>query len=410
MRSIILALKDLKQTLGDKKSLIFLVAMPLVFTVFMGFAFSGVGEEQDNRLPLGWIDNDPDGQLSQSLEQALDASDVVRLVSFAPDKLETAAEQARQGKLAGYLIIPAGYSAALQSGEPVQLVLFTDDASTTGQTVLQAVRVPVSRLMSAVAISRLSTAQVEALAPFKDDAARQQEQQTAFNAAAQAWSEAASSGLVVAPEKVQGQSEEKSPIEENPYSQTSPGILVQFAIFSLVTSAGILVQERKNGTLQRLVTTSMRRSEIIIGHLLAMFALVMLQEILLVVFGQLVLKVDYFAEPLGTLLVMTGLALWTAALGLFIGVIARQEEQVILFSLIAMFLFTSLGGGWFPLESSGETFALIGHFTPAAWAMDGFQNVFIRGLGFESTLLPSAILLGYAGLFFSLAVWRFRMD
>ena len=36
MRSIELALKDIKQILRDKKSLLFLVLMPLVFTLFMG--------------------------------------------------------------------------------------------------------------------------------------------------------------------------------------------------------------------------------------------------------------------------------------------------------------------------------------------------------------------------------------
>ena len=38
--------------------------------------------------------------------------------------------------------------------------------------------------------------------------------------------------------------------------------------------------------------------------------------------------------------------------------------------------------------------------------MDGFKNISIRGLGIESVLLPAAVLVGYALLFFSLATWR----
>jgi hypothetical protein len=34
----------------------------------------------------------------------------------------------------------------------------------------------------------------------------------------------------------------------------------------------------------------------------------------------------------------------------------------------------------------------------------------VRGLGDASALLPSAILVGVAALFFSIAVWRFRFD
>jgi ABC-2 type transport system permease protein len=95
-------------------------------------------------------------------------------------------------------------------------------------------------------------------------------------------------------------------------------------------------------------------------------------------------------------------------MGLLIGVIAGSDDQVILYSMIAMFLFSALGGTWFPLESAGGAFAAIGKALPSAWAMNGYQNILIRGLGLESVGLPAAMLLGYAGLFFVLAVWRFR--
>jgi len=54
------------------------------------------------------------------------------------------------------------------------------------------------------------------------------------------------------------------------------------------------------------------------------------------------------------------------------------------------------------------SFQTIGHVTPVAWAMDGFKNITVRLLGFESVLLPSVALAGYAMLFFLLAAWRFR--
>jgi ABC-2 type transport system permease protein len=102
------------------------------------------------------------------------------------------------------------------------------------------------------------------------------------------------------------------------------------------------------------------------------------------------------------------LSLWVSSMGLLIGVFAQEDQQVVLFSMIAMFLFTGLGGAWFPLEGSGKAFSTIGHLTPAAWAMDGFQNILIRGLGLASAWRPAAVLLAYAAGFFLLAVWRFK--
>jgi ABC-2 type transport system permease protein len=131
------------------------------------------------------------------------------------------------------------------------------------------------------------------------------------------------------------------------------------------------------------------------------------QELILVLLGQLAFGVDYLAQPLATLIVMLCVALWAAGLGLLIGVVA-DEDRVILLAMMAMFLISALGGAWFPLEITGPVFSTIGHFTPGAWAMDGFQNVLLRGLGVESVLLPALVMLAYAALFFGLAVWRFR--
>jgi len=47
---------------------------------------------------------------------------------------------------------------------------------------------------------------------------------------------------------------------------------------------------------------------------------------------------------------------------------------------------------------------------PTAWAMDGFQNILMRGLEFQSVLMPAGILFIYALAFFGLAIWRFRFE
>jgi ABC-2 type transport system permease protein len=70
----------------------------------------------------------------------------------------------------------------------------------------------------------------------------------------------------------------------------------------------------------------------------------------------------------------------------------------------------ALGGAMFPLEITGSAFAVAGHVTPAAWAMQGLQNIVVRGQGLSSTLLPAGVLLAYSAAFFGLAVWRFKFE
>jgi ABC-2 type transport system permease protein len=407
MRIIHLALKDLSQIFRDKRSLMFLVAMPIIFTLFMGFAYkSGDNKDssKDNRLPLGWVNNDPQGLLSGNLFDLLSRSNSIKLVQLTAANVDDAV---RNGEVAGALIVPAGFSDQL-SGDPgktrangdlKQLTLVADLNSPKGQSLFQLLRTPLTQVMSSVEIALLSA---KATGRLGDTV----EAGLAFHAAAQTWAQTDTATLVKV--KMAVSQSQKAWYGDNPYNQASPGILVMFAIFGLVTSGQILVQERKSRTLQRMITTSMHAWQIVAGHMLAMFAVVFVQVALLVVFGQFVLGVNYALAPLGILLLSVALGLWIASMGLLIGVIVKNDSQVTLLSLMAMFIFSALGGLWFPLEVSSGSYAAIGKLLPSAWAMTGYQNILIRGLGTGSIWLPALALLGYTVGFFALAVWRFR--
>lgn len=392
-----LALKDLLQMVRDKRSLLFIVAMPIIFTLFMGFAYRGGSQndaEADHRIPLALVDPQPDSRLSKMLFTRLDSSDSIRIVPMNEDEAMNAF---RKGEVAGVLVIPAGFSEQAEAGKAAQLNLIAEASSSEGQSLYQLLRVPISQLMSAVEVARLSA----------DVQSNPDEYIPSVELAWSKWNENSKISLVRVEQAV-AKGSESDWTGGNPYNQASPGILVQFAIFGLTTSAQILVQERKTRTLQRLMTTVMRPWEIVAGHLLAMFGLVFLQTVILVVFGQFALGVDYLREPLGTLLVSVALGLWVASMGLLIGVFARTDDQVILYSMVAMFLFSALGGTWFPLEAAGGAFAAIGRAMPSAWAMTGYQDILIRGLGLDSVWLAAGCLLLYALGFFGLAVWRYK--
>jgi ABC-2 type transport system permease protein len=394
MRIIDLALKDIKQLVRDKRAVLFLVLMPIMFTVFMGIMLSPPAPESDPRLPIGFIDQDQSGTLGDTFRSLLKSSEAVKPIEVENNDEVRGGEQVRDGKLAALVIIPDRFSAALLADEPIKAVVIVDPNQQAGQTVNAAVSTASTRLLGAIEAARLSTADH----PENFDAA--------FKAALAAWQKPP---IGVTVETMNAAKAEKNPALGG-FAQSSPGMLVQFTIFGLTTTATILVIERKTRTLQRMLTTSMRRWEIIAGHLLAMFTVVLLQQTLLVVFAQVFLNVNYLAQPLATLLVMVSLAAWIAALGLFIGTIAKSDEQAVMWSLLAMFLLTALAGAWFPLDITGQAFNTIGHLTPGAWAMDGFQNIVMRGLGLASVVAPAIVLWGFAALFFGLAVWRFKFE
>ena len=418
MRVIDLALKDLMQTVRDWKAAAFLLAMPIAFTLLFGAIFSGADGEVDPRLPVGFLDQDGGSVLSTHLLDLLSASDTVRPVVLEDADVDDVEKQVSDEELAGAIIVPAGYSertlgqemGQAPTSDEAQLTVIVDEASSAGMTVKNGFQTAVTRLLGSVQTARLTAQAFEAQGGHADDAFVEE----TLDKAIAAWEEPAltvsvsQSGAAV--ETVEAENEAEQADDQNAYAHSSPAMMIQFSIAGLIGSAEILVLERKSRTLQRLLTTAISRLEIVLGHFLAIFALIFVQLVLLVGFGQVVLGVDYMREPLATLLVMVTMALWTGSLGLLIGVVSRTQEQAIMFAMIPMFILSALGGAWMPLEFTSETFQTIGHLTPTAWAMDGFQNVVARGLGLSSVLAPAGIMLAYAVVLFGLAVWRLRFE
>jgi len=391
LRIFDITIKDLLQLVRDRKIFLFLLIMPITFTFLFGYAFGGFGGGGDSRLPVGYLDLD-NSWISQKLQDLLVDSEVIRLEASEWSTSDSLKAKVADEKLAAAIIVPEGYGSRMLRGRRARLVLIADTGLPAGKSIESETLSAVLRLDSAVRTALILEQVSGNHVPFD----------YAFKQALDGWNDPP---IRITETTSETLSQETSKSE--PLAHTSPGMMLQFAIAGLLTSGQILVAERKSRALQRLFTTTTPRSFILMGHYLAIFGLIFGQFLVLITFGQLVLGVNYLNAPLATLLVAFASALCISALGLFIGALAKTEEQAIIFSLVPMFVLAGLGGAWVPLEATGETFRLVGHLSPVAWAMDGFKNISIRGLGISSVLLPTAILSVYALLFFSLAIWRF---
>ncbi len=400
MRIADLGLKDLKQVVRERKSGIFLLVMPLIFTVFFG-AFVSFAPA-DSRLKVGIIDLDKGAALSTGLQDLFATSSVLNPVGVEPANQAAAQEDVRSGKLAALVVIPESFTQENLGGQSTPVQITIDTSSTSAPSTQQAIRASVGRIESAVLTARVAATALKAQAPFASPDAEQAYRVDVAVKALQTW-KTAKAGVTT-------EATGETVTVPNGYSHASPGIMAQFVIFGLTTSATLLVLERKSQTLKRLLTTSLRPRDLIAGKVLAMFVMILVQEAILVLVAQFGFHVDYLREPLATLLLMVALALFAATLGLLIGALAKSEQHASALGLIGMFAFSALGGAWFPLEITGKAFSTVGHLTPLAWAIDGFQNVLVRSLGLGSVFLPVGVLIVYAALCFGLAVRRFRYE
>jgi ABC-2 type transport system permease protein len=377
-----LAGKDLLQTRRDRLAPIFSVIMPIAFTAFFGLLFGG----NVSNVPLDVLRHDG-GPAAQQLVTTLSQSKVLKVTVLRDD---TAAEKrVVDQKTAAELIIPDGYSAAVAGGKQVALTIVSEPGSSGAQSVAAEVRRVAGRQIVAEQAARAAAA------------ATMSGPDGAHAAVAAALAAPALNVSTVSAGSKAG----KIPTG---FVLSSPGMLLNFILFSLVGAGAALILERRSGTLRRLLTTRLRRSELILGKYLGMFILTFAQQIIMILVGQLAFGVDYFRDPLALVLVMLSLSALVSSLGMLLAVLFDSEQALIASTVMVSMGVTALSGGWFPLEITGAAFSAIGHALPTAWILDAYRGIILRGWGVSQVLPAVGFALGVAVVVFGLSAWRFR--
>ncbi|MFN2245170.1 MAG: ABC transporter permease, partial [Anaerolineae bacterium] len=110
------------------------------------------------------------------------------------------------------------------------------------------------------------------------------------------------------------------------------------------------------------------------------------------------------------LVMMAASALAAAALGTTLGTLIRTESQASGLSIMVGMVTALLGGCWYPLELFPKSVQHVVQVLPTTWAMRGLLDIVLRGQGLAAILPVAGVLLGFAALFFSIGVWRFRYE
>lgn len=160
-------------------------------------------------------------------------------------------------------------------------------------------------------------------------------------------------------------------------------ILIGFFVFFFVfLISGIsLLRERTMGTMERVLATSVRRSEIILGYLIGFGLFAIVQTIIIVLYSIYLLDMDIAGNIGWVLVINILLALSALAIGMFISTFANTEFQMMQFIplIIVPQIFFS---GIIPLDNIADWISVIGYAFPLRYAGDALTEVMIKGNGF----------------------------
>lgn len=404
MKALTIALLYLKTTYSSRAILFFALPMPLLFTFVLGSALgnNGPGEGQIE-IELGVVDQDG-SELSALLIERLEADPAVAVTLL---DLDTALVEL-EDVLSAALLIPAGFETQLESGQDVDLTFYQNSNEfSEAQLLSEAVTAAAAQLAGSFSAAEIATNVARTVGLFADagEAVAADYQAQAFAAAEAAWAEGAP--LRVETGTVSRLETDSIP---NGVGQSSPGMLVMYALFFTFTGGGVLLNEREEGTLRRLLVMPMGKSTLMAGKLLGIYLGALIQMTIMVLAGQFLFGVEWGQDLAGLVLMLLAYGLAGTTLGLMLAALSKTAAQAGAAGTIAMMALASLGGAWWPIEIVPDWMKSLALFLPTGWAMRGFHDLITRGLDFNAVLLEASVLLGFALLFLAIGIWRFRYE
>lgn len=173
-------------------------------------------------------------------------------------------------------------------------------------------------------------------------------------------------------------------------------ILMGFFVFFFVflISGMALLNERTSGTLDRLLATPVKRSEIVFGYMLSYGGLAIIQTLIIVLFTVWALNVEVVGNILYVILINFVLALVALAFGILMSTFAKSEFQMMQFIplVIVPQVFFS---GIIPLDTMANGVKLISYILPLKYAGDALTGIVMSGSGIAKILPDIGILLGF---------------
>ena len=392
-----IAWKDAIIRFASKSEWLFFVILPITFTFLVaGGTPSG---DDDNRIRLLVVD-EAQTSISQQIISELENSTAVRAEIVAREDAESQFDDRRASVV---FIIPAGIDIeSLQNGS-AEVELLQQPNNLNATIAERAVLTAIRRVSSSISAAQNAVNVREAKQPFATEA----DKQTYFEDSL----ELAQSIQEDAPERVtviEGTTPDQ--VEYDPRTNTSAGQLITWVFIPLFGISALFASERQQGTLRRLLTTPSRKSTFLLGTISGQVAMALIQMFLLIGFGILVMKLNWGREPIALFVLLFAAALAAAAFGTTMGTFVKTGGQAVGLSIMFGMLFAMMGGCMYPLELFPPAIQSAVRVLPTTWAMEGMLDLGLRGGGLIDILPEAGVLLGFAVIFFSIGVMRFRYE
>lgn len=381
----IIAICGIELSLIFKKpqNYLMMFAAPLLLTLVFGGLLGG----NDDKVRLAIVDQD-DTLLSQHYIRELKQLD--DMYTFQTMSKSKASEKLKQKKIAGVITLSRTFQEKLEKGEKPELV-FSHGPELTGAPVAKQ-----------YAESKLAKLNIQVTAA-----------KTAAEATGESWKSAyktviakdhGDSATAVKRESLSDKKEGKGVSDT---ASRAAGFSILFVMLTMMGAAGTILEARKSGVWQRLLTASVSRAEIGAGYVLSFFVIGWIQ------FGMLLLASHWlfgisWGNPAALIVLVSFFLFAVVGIGLMIAAHVRTPEQQLAFGNLFVIATCMVSGMYWPIEIEPKLMQSIADFLPQKWAMSGLTEIIANGANITDILGICGILFAFAAVTFTAGLKALR--
>ncbi len=360
-----LAGKDLKLFFADKKSMLLTFLLPIALITLFAFAFGGVGRGDEKPQPKEIIIGDNDqSPFSKMIIARLDSLEEFTVTLTTAD---TADMLIKKGDESAALIILKGAGDSLRAGKLYGFEYRYDQA-----------RGPEVAILQGALIGNL-------MRILQPDTIKPEERKSFISSVPLVAEKENSPGLIHA----------------------VAGTAIMMLLFSVAGIGASLLDEKAEGTLKKLLYSPLPPNSILFGKMIFTNIISIFQLTVMFLFAWIVFGLDILPH-LPSLVLMIVVTAWAcSSFGVLLAAMAKSRSQVQGLSTLIILVMSCIGGSMVPSFIMPEVMQKAGVLSVNYWGIQGFYDIFWRGLAInDTTFLQRVLVLILIGAVFNFLATR----
>ncbi len=365
-----IALKEFIQIVRDPRSLALAISIPMLLLLLFGYALT----LDVDRIPTVLLDLDRTPQSREMSDQFFSSRYFV--LQSSAENYSQVQEIIDRGEALMGLVIPAKFSRDLQSSRPAQIQVLMDGTDANTATIALGYAQAIAALYSQELFSRKLTQ--------------------------------------LGVQKIPTPVEPRIRVWFNPDLESKnfivPGLIaVIMVILAAILTSGTVAREWERGTMEQLISTPIRKSELVFGKLIPYLVIGMIDIAIAVAMGRYLFEVPLRGS--GFLLFSLGGLFLLGAIcqGVVVSIIAKNQLLSSQISIFISYLPTFILSGFiYPISNMPQVIQFITYIFPSRYVVSILKGIYSRGAGLEILWVETLLLAVYGSAMIFLALRKFQ--